>query len=582
VPKELFLLGAALVVAVLLGRLLAGRLGIPDAAAYVLIGVGAGLVPELPAPGLSPDVVLLVFLPPLVYYAAFFSDPRQTLEHVVAVVGQSVGLVLATTVAAGGALLLIFPDLGWAAALAFGAAIAPPDPVAATTVLQRLGVPGRLVTVLEGEGLINDGVALTVFGIAVANMGGAPTTSGILLGIVVEVAGGIGFGLLVGIAVAWLRERTRDSLGQVVWSLTTPFLAFVPASLAHASGVLATVTAAVWLGVRARGVVAPSARLQTETFWRVLNLLLVAFLFVLLGMQVPGIVRAVHSYLLGPLVLASVAVIVVVVVVRMAWAVLLPELVRWVVAPRRATRTARSERRPDPTERTAGESDSGSGADRARVRRLHQVRRLLPDGIEIGVLSGRERVALGWCGPRGAVSLAVALSLPLTTPDGAPFVRRDLLIFLTMVVVLATLVGQVVPLPAVLRWLGLRPDERERTEGLRARRAMVDAALRELDEVAVCERSERDEPPGLEPLRQVLELRRDRLIRQLETESDGAQDGDGTPDGTPDERQLRLRLLNAERAALRELSARGEIGRRTMLAISQELDLDETRLLRPR
>jgi NhaP-type Na+/H+ or K+/H+ antiporter len=578
VPKELFLVGAALAVAVLLGRLLAGRLGVPDAAAYVLIGVGAGLVPGLPTPGLSPDVVLLVFLPPLVYYAAFFSDPRQTLEHVVAVVGQSVGLVLATAVAAAGTLLLIFPDVGWAAALAFGAAIAPPDPVAATSVLQRLGVPGRLVTVLEGEGLINDGVALTLFAIAVANMGGAPTASRILLGIVVEVAGGIGFGLLVGIAVAWLRERTRDPLGQVVWSLTTPFLAFVPASLAHASGVLATVTAAVWLGVRARGVVAPSARLQTETFWRVLNLLLVAFLFVLLGVQVPGIVGAVGSYPLGPLVIASVAVVVVVVVVRMAWAVLLPELVRWVVAHRRATHVARAERRPDPTEQTAGESSSG--ADRARLRRLRRVRRLLPDGIEIGVLSGRERVALGWCGPRGAVSLAVALSLPLTTSDGAPFVRRDLLIFLTMVVVLATLVGQVVPLPAVLRWLRLRPDERERTEGLRARRAMVDAALRELDEVAASERDEPpgDEPPGLEPLRQVLELRRDRLTRQLETQSDSAPHGDGRPD----ERRLRLRLLNAERAALRELSARGEIGRRTLLAISQELDLDETRLLRPR
>jgi NhaP-type Na+/H+ or K+/H+ antiporter len=571
VPKELFLVGAALAVAVLLGRLLAGKVGIPDAAAYVLIGAGAGLVPGLSTPGLSPDVVLLVFLPPLVYYAAFFSDPKQTLEHVVAVVGQSVGLVLATAVAAAGALLLIFPDVGWAAALAFGAAIAPPDPVAATSVLQRLGVPGRLVTVLEGEGLINDGVALTLFGIAVANMGGAPTASRILLGIVIEVAGGIGFGLLVGIAVAWLRERTRDPLGQVMWSLITPFLAFVPASLAHASGVLATVTAAVWLGVRARGVVASTARLQTETFWRVLNLLLVAFLFVLLGVQVPGIVGAVGSYPLGQLVLVSVSVVVVVVVVRMAWAVLLPELVRWVVARRRA---ARAERRSDPTERTAGESSSGT--DRARMRRLPRVRSLLPDGIEIGVLSRRERVVLGWCGPRGAVSLAVALSLPLTTSDGAPFVRRDLLVFLTVLVVLATLVGQVVPLPAVLRWLRLRPDERERTEGLRARRAMVDAALRELDEVAA---SERDEPPGLEPLRQVLELRRDRLIRQLENQSDSAS---RHRDGAPDDRRLGLRLLHAERTMLRELSARGEIGRRTLLAISQELDLDETRLLRPR
>jgi CPA1 family monovalent cation:H+ antiporter len=149
-------------------------------------------------------------------------------------------------------------------------------------------------------------------------------------------------------------------------------------------------------------------------------------------------------------------------------------------------------------------------------------------------------------------------------------------VFLTAVVVLSTLVGQIVPLPAVLRWLGLRPDERERTEGLRARRAMVDAALREVDEVAAANGD--NEPPGLEPLRQVLELRRDRITRQLKTQSPTAPHGDGSPD----ERCLRLRLLNAERAALRELRRRGEIGRRTLVAISHELDLDETRLLRCR
>jgi CPA1 family monovalent cation:H+ antiporter len=269
----------------------------------------------------------------------------------------------------------------------------------------------------------------------------------------------------------------------------------------------------------------------------VLNLLLVAFLFVLLGIQVPTIVAAMASYPLGPVALAATVVVVVVVAVRMAWAVLVPGVVHRAVAL----------------------------AGRRRAR---------PSRIAMGGLSRRERVALGWCGPRGAVSLAVALSLPLAIPGGGSFAQRDLLVFLTVVVVLATLVGQVVPLPAVLRLLRLSPDERERTEGLRARRALVDAALREADRVAGSD----DEPRGLEPLRQVLELRRDRLARQLETQSTDAPHGDGVPD----ERRLRLRLLAAERNALRELRARGEIGRRTMVDISQELDLDETRLLRPR
>jgi len=529
VPTEVFLIGAALAVAVLLGRLLAGRIGVPDAAAYVLIGVAAGLVPGLPRVQVAPDVVLLAFLPPLVYYAAFFSDPRETMEHIGAVVGQSVGLVLATAFAAAWTLLLIFPDIGWAAALAFAAAIAPPDPVAASTVLQRLGVPGRLVTVLEGEGLINDAVALTLFAIAVANLGASPSVPEVLVRIVVQVAGGILFGLLVGIAVARLRERTRDPLSQAVWSLITPFLAFVPAHLVHASGVLATVTAAVWLGTRGRGLVAPTARLQTETFWRVLNLLLVAFLFVLLGFQVPGIVAVVADYPVGTLLLASASLVAVVVVVRMAWALLVPAVVK----------------------------------------------RLQVGGDEISALSRQERLVLGWCGPRGAVSLAVALSLPLNMPDGAPFVRRDLLLFLTVVVVLATLVGQVLPLPALLRRLRLSPSEKERTEGLRARRAMVDAALREVEDLAAQENQEDQEPEGLEAMRQVLELRRDRLHRQLESESSDGHAG-------PDERDLQLRILAAERKALRDLARRGDIGRRTQIAISQELDLDETRLRRAR
>jgi NhaP-type Na+/H+ or K+/H+ antiporter len=261
----------------------------------------------------------------------------------------------------------------------------------------------------------------------------------------------------------------------------------------------------------------------------VLNLLLVAFLFVLLGFQVPGIVAVVADYSVGTLLLASASLVAVVVVVRMAWALLVPPLVR----------------------------------------------RLRVGDDEISALSRQERLVLGWCGPRGAVSLAVALSLPLTLPDGSPFARRDLLLFLTVVVVLATLVGQVLPLPALLRRLRLSPSEKERTEGLRARRAMVDAALREVEDLAAQEDQEDQEPEGLEAMRQVLELRRDRLHRQLESESSDGHAG-------PDERDLQLRILAAERKALRDLARRGDIGRRTQIAISQELDLDETRLRRAR
>jgi CPA1 family monovalent cation:H+ antiporter len=147
---------------VVVGRLVGNRTGLPDAAVYVVLGVAAGAIPGVSGVELSPDVVLLLFLPPLIYYAAFFSDLRESLRNLVAVLGQAVGLVVATAAVAASLLLAVFPDVGWAAAIALGAALAPPDPVAAGSVLQRLGVPRRLVTVLETEGLINDGVALTL------------------------------------------------------------------------------------------------------------------------------------------------------------------------------------------------------------------------------------------------------------------------------------------------------------------------------------------------------------------------------------------------------------------------------------
>ncbi|WP_051580549.1 Na+/H+ antiporter [Pseudonocardia acaciae] len=521
----MFAVGVALAVAVLLGRLLSNRLGVPDAAVYVLIGAAAGLLPGLGRPELSPELVLLLFLPPLLYYAAFFSDPRETVDHLVPVIGQAFGLVLATAAAAAATLLALFPDVGWAAAIAFGAAIAPPDPVAATTVLQKAGAPSRLVTVLEGEGLVNDGVALSLFAMAVASVGTQQSAGSATVGALVEVGGGIGAGLLVGFAVTWLRGRIRDGPSHVVLSLVTPFIAFVPAYLLHASGVLATVTAAVWQSTRGRGLVAPTARVQTETFWRVLNTLLVALLFVLLGIQVPAMVEVVNDYSVATLALASLALVTVTVLVRMGWALFIqPVLAR------------------------------------------------LPSREEAVVSMPRaERLVLGWCGPRGPVSLAVIMSIPVLTPSGAPFPRRDLLLFLTMVIVLATLVGQVMPLSALLRRLRLSPGERERTEGLRARRATVDAALRELDGMTA---EERRDTAGTEAMRQVFELRRDRLRGLLDNESDGRAD----TEAPEDDQALRLRLLRAERDALHRLYGRGEISGRTNLEISQELDLDETRL----
>ena len=521
--SEVFAVMAVVAVAVIGARVVSRRLGVPAAAAYVLLGALAAFLPGMSAVELSPDVVLLLFLPPLLYYAAFFSDPRETMHHLGPVVGQALGLVLVTAGVAAGALLAVLPDIGWAAAIAFGAAIAPPDPVAATTVLQRLGAPRRLITVLEGEGLVNDGVALTLFALAVGSVGSTTSVGEGIGRVAIEVGGGIAIGLAVGIVLVWLRARIHDADSQVVLSLVTPYLAFIPAHQVHASGVLATVTAAAWLGTRGRGVVPPTARLRSETFWALLNTLLVAVLFVLLGLQLPRIAAGVSHYPLTTLAFASAAMVVATVLIRLVWVIVVAPLL---------------------TRRAAGAHNSA--------------------GMPL-----RERVALGWCGPRGAVSLAVALSIPTTTAAGSPFPRRDLLIFLTMVVVLTTLVVQILPLPILLRRLGLFGDAEARSEGLLARRTAVDAALRELDAITD---ADGPEPAGAQGVRQVLQLRRDRLDTLLHA------DASNSDEPRPDHRDLRLDLLSAERRAVRELYDDGHISRRTVVEVSQELDLDETRL----
>lgn len=518
---QVFAVAMVVAVGLLIGRLVANRTGAPEAAVYVVVGVAAGLLPGVSDLRLSPDLVLLLFLPPLIHYAAFFSDPRESLRNLVAVLGQAVGLVVVTAAVVAGALVVVVPEVGWAAALAFGAAVAPPDPVAAGTVLQRLGAPRRLVTVLETEGLINDGVALTMFAVAVGAVGAELTTGEVLGHLGLEIVGGIGFGVVVGIVATALRRRIRDMPSHVVLSLATPYVAFVPAQALQSSGVLATVTAAVWLGLRGRGLVEPTVRVATETFWQVLNALLVGVLFVLLGVQVPGIVAVVSGYPWWLLAGAATAVVVAAVGARIVWVLAAAPLLQ---------------RLPVREELAAG-------------------------------MTWRERLVLAWCGPRGAVSLAVALSIPLTIESGAPFPQRDLLIFLTIVVVLVTLVGQTVTLPALLRLTGLRPDDEERSEGVRARQATVDAALRELDDLAAGEGSGQ---ARVGALRQVLELRRDHLDDQLR--EDAGEDSDVG--------DLRLRLVDVERRTLHELHDRGEISRRTMIDISQELDSDEHSLRR--
>ena len=402
---DLFTLAVAIAVVVILGRVVAKRLEVPEAIVLVVLGVLASLIPQVPNIELPPNVVLLLFLPPLIYNAAFLSAPRETRENAAPITALAFGATGATIIGVGWVTTLLLPNLGWAPALAFAAAIAPTDAVAATSIMNRLGAPTRVVTILEGESLINDGVALTAFGLATEAMVHPFTFGHGALRLVEVVVGGVAYGLVVAWVIGRVRRYVRDPSVQILITLISPFVAYIPAEELHVSGVLATVVVGVYLGTRTEGLIQPASRVSGTMFWRTLIFLLESTLFVLLGLELRAIVddlSGTHS--VGWLIGAAAAVVAAAIVIRLAWELGVSPLIRYL-----------------------------PGKHSAFVRN-----------------PWRQRLVIGWGGMRGAISLAIALTLP--TALGT---ERSTLIFLAGAVVVVTLIGQGLTLAPLLRGLGL-------------------------------------------------------------------------------------------------------------------------------
>jgi Na+/H+ antiporter len=520
--QELFTLAVAIAAVMIIGRAIASRLQVPEPIVLVVLGILASLIPRMPVIDLHPDIVLLVFVPPLVYYAAFLSGPRETRENAVPIIGLAVGATAVTIVGVGWVTRLLLPGLGWAAALAFAAAVAPTDAVAATSVMARLGAPHRVVTIVEGESLINDGVALTVFGLAVEAMAHPFMFGHGVVRLVEVVGGGIAYGLVVAIAIGYLRRRIHDPSIQILVSLITPFVAYIPAEQLDVSGVLAAVVAGAYLGTRAEGLVQPASRVAGTLFWQMLIFLLESTLFVLVGLELRSIVGHLSSthgaaWLAG----AGAAVVAAVIAIRLGW-----ELV---VAP---------------------------------------LARFLPGRLSTFVRNPlRQRLVIGWAGMRGAISLAVALSLPLTL-NGRPFGERSTLIFLAAVVVLVTLVGQGLTLGPLVRALGLAQSEQRQRAEASARAKVTEAGLARLDELT--EAGQVDEDTA-NLYRQLFEMRLERVRVAL---------GDASADDAPDTSELRQELLRAQRDKLAKLYRDGKISDDIRRSISRSLDIQEPRSFR--
>ncbi|MDP9436017.1 MAG: cation:proton antiporter [Actinomycetota bacterium] len=432
--------------------------------------------------------------------------------------------MLATASAVAVVVDLVVPGLGFSEGLVLGAIVAPTDPVAATGVFRRLGAPRFVVDVVEGESLINDATALVLYAVAVeAVLTGPPDRVASAGRLVLSVAGGLLVGVAVGGVVLLVRNRLTDSGLLLLLSLFTPYAAYVAAEQVHVSGVLAVVVAGLLLG--SRPVRNASVRLQSAAFWSLLDLLLNAVLFVLLGLQVRRLLDDAPP--LGPaeLALDAAAVVLTVVGVRLLWQFVVPHPVYLLRAA-----VGRPQRRSSP----------------------------------------QERLLIGWSGMRGAISLAAALALPLEV-DGQPFPGRDLLLFLTIVVVLVTLVAQGTTLPLMLRWTGQTGDESDAEHERAARLALAEAALARLDELE----AEGAVPPGgTSPLRQLWEQARTRLTADL---------GPDPIDAPPvDLTALRLDVARVQEETLERLRREHALPAEVVRELRQELDLQRVRLTGPR
>jgi monovalent cation/hydrogen antiporter len=472
---------------------------------------------------LDPDLVLVIFLPPLLYSSAFFANLHDIRRGIRVVTVQAVGLVLVTMCAVAVVAHELVDGMSWPVAFVLGAIVSPTDALAPAEILRRLRVPRRLVSLIEGESLLNDGTALVAYNTAVTAVGLGFVFMDAAGDFAVNVVGGIGIGLVAGKVLVEVRRRINDIPTEVTISLLSGYAGYLPAEALDWSGVLAAVTTGIVLGWKAPEISTASMRLTGNAVWEILIFLLNALLFVLIGLQLPTILEGLDDEepltLLGWAAAVSAAVI----LTRLVFSELFTRFIRLV--------------------------------DRRQVQRERRA-------------SWRIRVVNAWCGMRGAVSLAAALALASNFP------QRNIVLFLTFAVIFATLVIQGLTLPLVIKALHVEDDGADEREELLGRRAAVEAALDRLEELGEAEWTRDD---TTERMRMLYEYRQRRFaIRAGELED---LDGIDAVETRSKRYQKMVRsVLTAQRRRLVELRNSGEISNEVMHRLERELDLEDERL----
>lgn len=522
----------AMLAVVVLARGVGERVGVPSGILLTLVGLCSAWLPG-PTMSLDPEVVLVLVLPPLLYSTARRSSLLAIRANLRSIVSLSVLLVLVTAFAVGALVSLVVPGMPLVVGIVLGAAVAPPDPVAALSVGRKAGLPPRLRVLIGGEGMLNDATALTTYQLAVAAaVGGGFTWAAASGRFALAIAGGLAVGAAIALAIRAARPWLHDPLTGNAVSLAAPFVAYLLAEKLHGSGILAVVVAGLMVGHDAGRNETGASRLQTGAVWQFVDFLLEGFVFLLIGQQLPAMLDGLRDEPTGVVVVAAAVTVGVVLVVRPLWLLLTQSLPAWV---------------------------------HARLGRAPGER-----------LGGRELVALSWAGTRGVMSLAAVFAVPLTTAGGAPFPARDLLLFCTYVVVLVTLVGQGLTFAPLLRRLEIRANAAE-AEQVRdeARLAAVVAATATVADLLA---RERISPALADSLRAGLTARADRLRHRVSMTAE-SEDGQVDRPGE-DEAALAARraIIDAQRQELLRWRDSGRLPDAGLRELRRELDHEERAL----
>jgi Na+/H+ antiporter len=384
---------------------LANKLKTPYPIVLVLGGLLLSFIPGIPQITLNPDVIFFVVLPPLLYGAAWVTSWRDFSYNLVSILFLAFGLVIFTVLGVAGVAPWLFSALDWRMGFVLGAVVAPTDAIAATSIARTLGLPKRMVDILEGESLVNDasGLLALEFGVAMLVRGETATISSGVLRLVYLIAAGIGVGLVIAKIVNWVEQQIDHGPIEIALSIMVPYVAYLAADSIRASGVLAVVACGLYLSRKSSKFFSPSVRLQAWAVWDALIFILNGLVFVLIGLQLPYVLRGIHEYSLGQLVLYGALFSGLLILLRVAW-----------IFP------------------------GAYVSNLIRRRLLHQKERMPP---------AKQIFVVGWTGMRGVISLAAAIALPQTLANGVPVTQRNLMIFLTFSVSLVTLVLQGLTLP---------------------------------------------------------------------------------------------------------------------------------------